>query len=327
MTEKTAIEVLQELKKGEVHKLYLLFGSDGDYLKYQILKDIKESSLDKNTAVFDYSELSGNSSSASEIIRMTESPPFGKKRLVTVKDGEQLKKTELNKILKSTVPEFSVLVIMASSQTKPSSVAEKDSVFVNEYSLTLSVLRKWIKNKAKTYGKKIQNDAVEELIERLDHNLYIISSEIKKLSLYVGEKDVITKDDVRKVVEAMPQTKIFSLVDDIIYRKKNSALKTFSEIVSKENVAPEQLLSLLLRTLTQIITIKELSAQGLNQKEIAKRAGIYPYFIVGKLLKTTAKIPLKIIANDFHKLELMDVKSKKGEIELPLALKLFIEEL
>ncbi len=327
MIEQTAIEVLQDLKKGEVHKLYLLFGIGGDYLKSQIIKAIKENSLTPETEIFDYVELNGNTSSASEIIRILESPPFGKKRIVSVKDGEQLKKAELKKILANTIPAFSVLLITASLQSKPANVKENDVVFVKEYFLSLPLLRKWIKNKAKTYGKKIQKDATEELIERLDHNLYFISSEIKKLSLYVGEKDTITKEDVRKVVEAMPQTKIFNLVDDIIYRKKITALKTFSEIISKENVPPEQLLSLLLRTLAHTITIKELSAKGTNQKEIAKKTGIYPSFIVGKLLKTTAKIPLKNIISDFHKLETIDIKSKKGEIELPLALKLFIEEL
>ncbi len=327
MTEKTAIEILQEIQKGEVHKLYLLFGNNGDYLKLQIVKSIKEKSLTRETEIFDYTELSGNSSSASEIIRMLESPPFGNKRVVVLKDGEQLKKSELKKIFSITVPAFSVLVIMSTSQTKPSSLTEKDAVFINQYSLTLPILRKWIKNKTKSFNKKIQKDAIEEIIERLDHNLFTISTEIEKLSLYAGERDTITKEDVQNVVEAMPQAKIFTLTDEIIYHKRNSALKTFSEIVSKENVAPEQLLSLLLKTLSQMVMIKELSQKGLNQKEIAQKTGIYPTFVVGKLLKTTRRTSLKDIISDFHKLELADVKSKKGEIDLPLALKLFIEEL
>ncbi len=327
MIEQTAIEVLRDLKKGEVHKLYLLFGADGDYLKFQISDGIKKTSLDKNTEVFDYSELDGNSSTASEVIRMLESPPFGKKRVIIIKNADKFKKSELSKVLKNTVPEFSVLVILSASKTKPASVSEKDAVFVKEYSLTLPVLRKWIKDKANASGKKIQKDAINELIERLDHNLYTISSEIKKLSLYVGERNTITKDDVQKVVEAMPQARIFTLVDEIIAHKKNAALKTFGEIISKENVAPEQLLSLLLKTLMQMAMIKELSAKGLNRSEIARKTGIYPAFVVGKLIKITDKTTLKDIIADFHKLETADIKSKRGEIDLPLSLRLFIEEL
>ncbi len=326
MTEQSAVQALKEIKKGIVHKLYLLFGSEGAYLKEQIITSIKNAVLTPGTEAFDHTELRGDSTNPLETIRILESPPFGQKRLVVLKNAEQLKKSMLNEILKTTVPAFSVFIVVSESQPKVSP-AEKDAILVKDYSLTLAMLRKWIKEKAKSFNKKIEKDAIEEIINRLDHNLYIISSEIKKLSLYVGERKEITTEDVKKVVEVMPQTKVFSLVDAIVSHRKSTALKMFNEIVSKENVAPEQLLALLLRTLMQMLMIKELYESGNTQKEIAQKTGIYPSFVVGKLLKTISKAKTENIEKDFRILEKIDVKSKKGEINLPLALRLFIENL
>jgi len=321
---KKAIDVLKEIKKEEVHRLYLLTGENGDYLKKQIIQSIVSLKITKGFESFDYVVVRGDNASVNEISNTLESPPYGNGKVIVIENAEKIKKRDFKKILGIKIPEDTVLIILFRSDTNQSP-AEKDSVIVDDYSVTNAVLKKWIKDKAKTHGKKIDNEAINALIDRLDGDLFTISSEIKKLALFTAEKKIISKSDVEAVVRYIPEIKIFNLIDLIVSNKKTEALRIFNEFVKDENASPEQILSLLLRSFMHLVTIKELLLSNTRVREIAQKGNIYPSFIVKKLLPIAKELNLNDIIEKFHTLKDIDVKSKKGEIEVPLALKLFIE--
>jgi DNA polymerase-3 subunit delta len=324
MIEKKAVDVLKEIRNGEVHKLYLLTGKNGDYLKDQILNQTKEHQITKGLEGFDFIVISGTNATTNEIINLLQSPPYGNGKVIVIHQFFKIKKQELKKILKIKIPEGNTVIIFTENEIKQE-FGEKDTVLVRDYSVTTTMLRKWIKDKAKLFGKKIEKDAINEIINRLDNDLFLISSEIKKLALYTNEEKTITLDDVKAVVPYLPEVKIFSLIDLIVNNKKASALKTFNEFLQIANAAPEQILSLLLRSFMHLAIIKELLLNGTSVKEIPQKSGIYPAFTIKKLLPIARTMTYKEIIRKFHELESIDVKSKKGEINVPLALKLFIE--
>jgi DNA polymerase-3 subunit delta len=322
---KKALDALSEIKKGKVHKFYILAGENNVYLKNNILDELKKLLVDERTEAFDFITCYGKNLSSNEVSHFLNSPPFGRAKLVIVKDGEQVKKQEIKKIFSLNIPEFSTLVILFNSDIKANPV-EKDSVFVNSYSITKATLRGWIKKKAKEYDKKISDDAVSELAFRLDNDLFVIASEIKKLALYVGENKEITKKDVVDVVEFMPEIGIFNLTDTIVSGKKSEALRMLKNFLDLQNSTPEQILFLLMRTFMQMALIKELSLKGVKKSEIASKGGIHPPFLVGKLLPIVQRMKYSEILQKYHELNKMEVQSKKGEIDLPLLLNLFIEK-
>ncbi len=321
---KKAIDVLKEIKKGEVHRLYLLTGENGDYLKKQIIQNIVSLKISKGFESFDYIVIAGNNTSSNEVYDALKSPPYGNGKVIVIRNAEKIKKRDFKKILETKVPEDTVLIILF-DETTTQSPLEKDSVIVDDYSITSTMLKKWIRDKVKMYGKKIENEAVSALLERLDGDLFIISSEIKKLALFTEERKVISKKDVEIVVKYIPEIKVFHLVDLIVNNKKSEALKTFNQFTKDENASPEQILSLLLRSFMHLITIKELLLTNIRVSEIAQKGNIHPSFIVKKLLPIAKSSDLNDIIEKFHTLKNIDVESKKGETEIPLALKLFIE--
>ncbi len=324
--DKKAIDVLKEIRGGKIHRLYLLISPEGDYLKNNIVTALKENLIDKETEAFDFTTMYGKNTTANELSHSISTPPFGKAKLIVVKDAEQIKKSDIKKIMAFEIPDFSTLVMIFNSDTKLSP-KEKNSTIVNSYSITQTMLKAWIRRKAKENGKKITNDAISELIERVDSDLYLISSEIKKLSLFVGDSKEITREDVMAVVDYTPEIKIFDLIDAIIAEKRTKALKLLKEFLNSEESSPEQLLSLLIKTFMQMAFIKELSERGFSKKEIIETGKIYPQFIINKLLPLTDKARYNDIINKFNALTELDVKSKKGEIELPLQLRLFVEKI
>ncbi len=321
---KKAIDVLKEIKKGEVHRLYLLTGENGDYLKKQIIQNIVSLKITKGFESFDYIVIAGNNTSANEVYDALKSPPYGNGKVVVIRNAEKIKKRDFKKIIETKIPEDTVLIILFGGTTTQSPL-EKDSIIVDDYSITSAMLKKWIRDKVKMYGKKIENEAVSALLERLDGDLFIISSEIKKLALFTEERKVISKKDVEIVVRYIPEIKVFHLVDLIVSNKKSEALKTFNKFTKDENASPEQILSLLLRSFMHLATIKELLLTNTRVSEIAQKGDIHPSFVVKKLLPIAKSLNLNDIIEKFHTLRDIDVKSKKGEIEIPLALKLFIE--
>ena len=321
---KKAIDVLKEIKKEEVQSMYLLTGENGDYLKKQIIQSIVSLKITKGFESFDHVVVNGNSTSANEIMNILKSPPYGNGKVVVIESAEKIKKRDFKKVLEISIPEDTVLIILFNDSITQSP-AEKDSVIVDNYSITTAVLRKWIKEKVGAYNKKIENEAINALLERLDGDLFAMSSEIKKLALFAADKKVISKDDVEIVVRYIPEIKIFHLVDLIVSNKKSEALKTFNEFMKDENASPEQILSLLLRSFMHLATIKELLLNNVRSSEIAQKGNIYPSFIVKKLLPIAKGSNLNNIIEKFHTLEEIDIKSKKGEVEVPLVLRLFIE--
>ena len=322
---KKALDILSEMKKGRIHKFYILAGENNAYLKNNIADELKKLLVDEQTEAFDFITCYGKNLSSNEVSYFLNSPPFGRAKLVIVKDGEQIKKSELKKIFSLNIPEFSTLVILFNLDIK-ANIAEKDSVIIDSYSITKTMLKNWIKKKAKEFNKKISDDAVSELAVRLDNDLFVIASEIKKLALYVGENKEITKEDVMNVVEFIPEIGIFNLTDTIVSGKKSKALSMLKNFLSLQNSTPEQILFLLMRTFMQMALIKELLLKGVKKSEIASKGGIHPPFLVGKLLPIVQKMKYSEILQKYHELNKMDVQSKKGEIDLPLLLNLFIEK-
>lgn len=320
-----ALDILKEIKQGKTHRLYILSGVNGTYLKNNIVDNLKELLIDKKTEAFDFITFYGKSLSSNEILNSVNTPPFGKAKLIVVKNIEQMKKSEIKKVLSWKIPESSILIILSNSELKIAP-KEEDSAIVNSYSITQTMLKSWIKKKAREDGKKISDEAVSELILRLDGDLFLIASEVKKLALFAGNDKEITKEDVAKVVEFIPEIRIFDLVDAIVSRKKTTALKMLKTFLDIQDSSPEQLLSLLLKTFMQMALIKELLTKNVKKTDIASKGKIYPPFLVNKLLPLAQKMHYNDIINEFKLLSKIDVQSKKGEINLPLHLRLFIEK-
>jgi len=327
MIEQTAFAVLKDIEKNRIHRMYLLFGKEGSYIKYQIVKKIKGKFLDEATEAFDFVELTGKDVTLHDVSDMLSSTPFGKGKVVFLKGIDEIPNEEAREIYSIIVPSFSVLIITSRLQRKPV-VIEKDSVIVLKYSITIELTKKWIKDRCRENGKEVSTDAVRELINRVDGDFFLLLSEIRKLALFTEDQKKIEQSDVEEVVGYASGVKIFDLIDAIVARKKAVALKMFEEITMGDTAtSANSVLYWLLKTFSQIIFIKEFVGNGRKSTNaISAQFGIPP-FLARKLLPAVEKFTLTQLTMIFHKLEEVDVKSKKGELDLSLSLRLFIQNM
>ena len=333
MKETTCIDILNELndEKKEVHRIYLLFGEGNEYLKDQIIEKIKQKVLSPGLESFDFSAFNGETLNINEFEGYLISPPFGTKRVVLIEDGNRLKREDLKHILSLRVPDFSVLIFESTSKDAPL-LLEEDVIFVRDYSVKQSTTEDWIKFKFRENGKKVSQEAVKEILARLDTDYYLLDSEIAKLSLYVGDKKKIELKDVIDVVNYIPDTKIYIFINSILSRKREQSIQIYQTMVQEYKIFQDNfLLSSLIREFSRLLIMKDFTEHGIRDSQTISRAfkDIFETDIKRQallsLLRNIENFSFEELLDKYSRLVEIDVKSKSGEINLPTALKLLIQ--
>lgn len=81
----------------------------------------------------------------------------------------------------------------------------------------------------RSLGKKIEENALLLMVERVGPNSRALTSEVEKLSIYVGERETVTVRDVETIVSRNKQAKAFALADALAARDLPRLLKTLDE--------------------------------------------------------------------------------------------------
>src|SRR5262252_2348293 len=90
---------------------------------------------------------------------------------------------------------------------------------------------RWVTDYCTTRGVKIEADGARELVDALGGDMMMISNEIEKLILYVGEKKRITLGDVETMVLAAKQRSLYELTDAISSKDRVRALEILDAIL------------------------------------------------------------------------------------------------
>lgn len=91
---------------------------------------------------------------------------------------------------------------------------------------------RWIGEFCATRGVKIDADGARELVDALGGDMMMLSNELEKLILYVGEKQRITLGDVETMVLAAKQRSLYELTDAISAKDRVRALEVLDALLS-----------------------------------------------------------------------------------------------
>jgi DNA polymerase-3 subunit delta len=106
---------------------------------------------------------------------------------------------------------------------------------------------------------KIETDAARELVDALGGDMMMISNELEKLTLYVGEKKRITLGDVETMVLSAKQRSLYELTDAISSKDRVRALQMLDAILSTGDGDDAAIghLYMLAKTFRQMLVIVE----------------------------------------------------------------------
>src|SRR5271157_5644165 len=118
---------------------------------------------------------------------------------------------------------------------------------------------RWIGEYGNTREVKIDADAARELVDALGGDLMMVSNELEKLMLYVGEKKRITLGDVETMVLAAKQRTLYELTDAISAKDRVRALQMLDAILSTGDGEEAAIghIYMLSRTFRQMLVIFE----------------------------------------------------------------------
>ena len=108
-------------------------------------------------------------------------------------------------------------------------------------------------------GVKIEADGARELVDALGSDMMMISNELEKMILYVGEKKRITLGDVETMVLAAKQRSLYELTDAISSKQRVRALEVLNAILmsGEGEEAAIGYIYLLAKTFRQMLVILE----------------------------------------------------------------------
>src|SRR6266853_1280483 len=118
---------------------------------------------------------------------------------------------------------------------------------------------RWVIERATADGTKLEPDAARELVDALGGDMMMISGELEKLLLYVGEKKRITLGDVETMVLAAKQRSLYELTDAVSAKDRVRALHMLDAILSSGDGEEAAIghLYMLAKTFRQMLVISE----------------------------------------------------------------------
>lgn len=326
MREVTALNLLVELEKNLPEEPFLVLLGEPHYLKDQIIQKFTDKIFNKDTSNIDFIKISSNDFSLQEFINVVSTPPFFSYKLVIIKDGENISRQNLQKIISTEVINIVKIIILYGGKEFP--VSKGNFVIVRDYTIPLNQVEKWIEKKAKEFDKTVTKEAIKELIIRLDTNFYALANEIKKLSMYVSPRKEIKDIDVKEIVKEIPEEDIFEFTDAIINMQKDRALELldyFLKSSGEENIVLFQIM----KSFAIYLLVYDLKKEGKTQKEINESiANLFGTFLkkqtLEHIIRNLDRIDIKQLTKQYYMLSQIDAKSKTGEFELSPALRDFI---
>jgi DNA polymerase III delta subunit len=174
-------------------------------------------------------------------------------------------------------------------------------------------LIKWIEQTAKQEGGLIRNNDARYLIEVAGSNQLKLSNEMAKL---ISFKPEISRENIDELVDPIPQTTIFQLLDAAFTGKSKEILRIYEE-QKRQKVSPQQVIAMLTWQIHILAMIK--AAGNASSSEIASKTKTNPY-VVGKsmaLARNMTMLDIRTLTEDLLEL---DVKLKNKTIDADDAL-------
>ncbi|MFC2020570.1 DNA polymerase III subunit delta [Chloroflexota bacterium] len=328
--------------------LYILSGPD-DYSLTRELERIKKETGDPATLEISTTTLDGQQLTPEELKNVCETVPFlTGKRLVIVKGllerfepGNRPRRQRRNQPANgqadrhkpygagmANIPDTTILVLIENRITSGNPLFKElagKATVKNFLLLKEPKLREWVQSRVKAEGGSISPQAVNLLVRLVGSSLWVMSSEIAKLTLFASGRR-IEEEDVKTLVSYTQQTTVFTMVDAILEFRTELAEQSLQQLLQK-GASPGYLLAMLLRQVQMIVRAGELRKQRISNPEIQHKLGLTSEFALRKTLEQAGGYSLPRLREIYHHLLETDLSIKTGKYDAELALTILVAEL
>lgn len=330
--------------RADIPQILLIFGEE-ELLIEELRNKLLSILIDDDNKKFNTDLLDGANTELMKIIEISRSyPMMSDYRVLHIKNFDKLfsgrtsKKLEenspINRLLNSPPNTTYIIfeanietangiskgskagVLSAANQKKLSSVKFPFNRLLSEYSwiefpkIYESSYPKWIIERVKSQGKKIDEKGAELIAARAKRSLRDIATEIDKLLIYAGERTEIRLEDVLFITGYNHDYNVFEFQNQIGRKNAAKAFEILTRLLANER-QEMLILSILTRFFVVLLKYSELRTSGMNEYSLASALGVYPSQL-SEYANAIEKYTLEDITNALTILCETDEKLKSG---------------
>ncbi|ANU23535.1 DNA polymerase III subunit delta [Planococcus donghaensis] len=283
--------VWKSIRSGQIDPVYLIVGTESYFIEktLDLLKDKLTVGGELELTFFDLDEVP-----VEHVIDEADTFPFfSDRKLIIARNASFLKaaergKEKINHDLKSLEawlehpPSSSVTIFVApyeklDERKKVTKQMKQHTVLIEAKSLQANDLETWLMHEAKNFGKGIGIKAAQRLMEMAGTNLTLLSSEIEKMSLYLGSSDEdITVELVEQMTARTLEQDAFKMLQAYLDGNVSEALSVYYDLL-RQKEEPVALTALLASQIRFMIQVYYLQKKGYHAQQISKQLKAHPY--------------------------------------------------
>jgi DNA polymerase III subunit delta len=277
-----AIDFLRNPAKVPVKPVYALFGDDA-FLRRETMEAITRGVFpDAEGDDLATRRFAGDQVNLADVLDEVRTLPFFSKRRLVIVEGADPFVTAHRRELEAYVErpsESGVLVLMVKtwpSNTKLAKVLDKTGLAVECKGPNDRELHAWLVHLARSrFDTALDDDAARLLIELVGPEAGLLAAEVDKLSIYVGERRKIHRDDVARMVGAGRIETIWKVLDAATTGRGDLALEDLDGLLTSGE-PPVRVLAGISFSLLKVYHAGRLRRARVDLREACRVAGIYP---------------------------------------------------
>lgn len=290
--------------------IYVFLGSEVNLLKRKIDDLIKESSIN-NIINYDYDEYN-----IIDILNEVNYVDlFNDKKLIIVsnfsfKKMKEKDEKEFIKYIDNMNDNVIVFKCIDNSLDERKTITKKlrEKCKVEEIKkMDYKQLHEYITNMFTKNNKKITYNQVKEILNRCEYNDDFAINETEKLLLYKLGEEIITDEDIEKVVSKNSEKEIFTLSDAVMKKNIKQIYESYN-ILIKSNIDPVVIIDSLEKQFRTLYQVKVLS-KTMSEKDIVRKLKINAY-VVKKAYENINNYKEEEIINNLYELSNLDIDIK-----------------
>ncbi len=277
--------LFKALKEKRIGRLYLFEGEE-EYTKDRALEKLREAAVGDAMPEMNYTVLQDPPPDA--LIAAAETVPFmADRRVVVVRQCALLSgkpqdydEERALSVLEEYLPRIqdgATVVFFergkADGKRRMKKLLQKNALCVDFVRPDDRYLLKWTASELKKRGKKILQETAQFFWFSCGRDMYLLLSEIEKLSSYTGEREEVTQEDILSVCIRSREARVFDLADALLSGQGQKAFGIKRDLC-RTGSDPVFLLSLLGEQCRRVSYAGRMRAEGTPSYTIAAMLGI-----------------------------------------------------
>jgi DNA polymerase-3 subunit delta len=274
-------ELRNDLKKGIVEPVYFLYGEE-DFLVDEAVELILSAAINETERKFNLDVVYGSDADAGSVLTMASTfPMLADRRVIVVRDFEKLAGNDRfgaylgNPALTTTL----VLVARKPDMRRSPFHQMKSGARVVEFPrLYDNQVAAWIEKRVEQQGYRIDPAGARLLADYSGTVLREIHNELEKLYAFIGDRKIVSVEDVEAVSGMSREFSIFELQRAIGRKDVGKSVEIIDRMVGGGQ-PPIRVAVMLFHYFVSLRKLLEMKGKGVSQGEQASELGIRPFFM------------------------------------------------